>query len=219
MDEARDFDPVPKSLLSKYFTVVDTPEEADVGLVFVETPITNPYETSDRERGGNGYLPVSLQFSPYTAEKAREHSIAGGDPYEDFTDRGYRGKTVRAANEQDLANILETKERMGEKPVIVIAELNKPMVMAEFEQEAAGIVAHFGVQAQAELDILVGNAEPGGLLPIQLPKDMDTVETQQEDVPFDMLPYTDECGNTYDFGFGLNWSGPISDGRTEKYKR
>ena len=108
---------------------------------------------------------------------------------------------------------------MGEKPVIVIAELNKPMVMAEFEQEAAGIVAHFGVQAQAVLDILVGNAEPGGLLPIQLPKDMDTVETQQEDVPFDMLPYTDECGNTYDFGFGLSFTGRISDSRTEKYKR
>lgn len=217
MSSAMDFDPVPRGLLEKYFTVVDSPEEADVGLVFIETPITNPYEVGDREQGGNGYLPVSLQFRPYTAEKAREHSIAGGDPYEDFIDRGYRGKTVKAANERDLDNILDTKKRMGEKPVIVIAELNKPLVPAEFEAAAEGILAHFGVQAQAVLDILVGNAEPSGLLPIQLPKDMETVETQMEDVPFDMVPYTDECGSIYDFGFGLNWSGPIHDSRTEKY--
>lgn len=219
MTPARDFDPVPRSLLEKYFTVVDTPEEADVGLVFVETPITNPYEVSDREQGGNGYLPVSLQFRPYTAEKAREHSIAGGDPYEDFTDRGYRGKIVHAANERDLDNILETKQRMGKRPVIVVAELNKPLVPAEFEGCADAILAHFGVQAQAVLDLLVGNAEPSALLPIQMPRDMDTVETQQEDVPFDMIPYTDECGNTYDFGFGLNWSGPIRDERVRKYPK
>ncbi len=219
MDPEKDFDPVPKALLEKYFTLADTPEEADVGLVFVETPITNPYEESDREQGGNGYLPVSLQYRPYTAENAREHSIAGGDPYEDFTDRGYRGKTVKAANEKDLDNILETKRRMGNKPVIVVAELNKPLTPYEFEGAADGFLAHFGVQAQAVLDILTGEAEPSALLPMQLPKDMDTVETQLEDVPFDMVPYTDACGNTYDFGFGMNWSGPIRDERTERYKK
>lgn len=216
---AREFDPVPRELLERYFTVVERPEDADVGLVFIETPITNPYEVGDLEQGGNGYLPVSLQFRPYTATAAREHSIAGGDPYEDFTDRGYKGKTVRAANEHDLDNILETKARMGEKPVIVIAELNKPLVPAEFEAKAAGIVAHFGVQAQAVLEILTGGREPSGLLPVQLPKDMETVETQQEDVPFDMTPYTDSCGNVYDFGFGLSWAGPIHDDRTERYRK
>lgn len=216
---AQEFEPVPRELLARYFTVVETPEEADVGLVFIETPITNPYEVGDLEQGGNGYLPVSLQFRPYTATAAREHSIAGGDPYEDFIDRGYKGKTVRAANERDLDNILETKARMGGKPVIVIAELNKPLVPAEFESKAAGIVAHFGVQAQAVLEILTGGCEPSGLLPVQLPKDMETVETQQEDVPFDMTPYTDSCGNVYDFGFGLSWAGPIHDDRTERYRK
>ncbi len=219
MSPARDFEPVPKDLLERYFTVVETPEEADVGLVFIETPVTNPYEVSDREAGGNGYLPVSLQFRPYTAKNARERSIAGGDPYEDFTNRSYRGKTVKAANESDLDNILETKRRMGEKPVVVAAELNKPLVPAEFEASAGAILAHFGVQAQAVLDLLVGNAEPSALLPVQLPKDMETVEAQLEDVPFDMIPYEDQCGNVYDFGFGLNWSGPIQDQRTETYKK
>ena len=46
---------------------------------------------------------------------------------------------------------------------------------------------------------------------------MKTVEEQFEDVGQDMECYVDEAGNTYDFGFGLNWSGQIQDERTEKY--
>lgn len=215
----RDFFPVPEELLGQYFTLVATPEEADLGLVFIETPITDPYSREDRDQGGNGYLPVSLQFRPYRAEKAREYSIAGGDPYEDSLNRSYRGKTVKAQNERDLDNILETKARLGEKPLVVVAEMNKPLTPWEFEPSVQGFVAHFGVQARAVLDILTGKAEPQGLLPVQLPKDMETVETQQEDVPFDMEPYTDQCGNSYDFGFGLNWSGPIRDQRNQTYHK
>ncbi len=218
-EPARDYEAVPRNLLEKYFTVVDTPEEADVGLVFIDSPVTNPYSPQDREAGGNGYLPVSLQYRPYTAVHAREHSIAGGDPYEDFTDRGYRGKTVKAANESDLEAILDTKARMGDRPVVVLAQLSNPVVPAEFEAAADGILVHFGVQAQALLDLITGKAEPSGLLPCQLPRDMDTVEAQFEDVAFDMIPYTDACGNTYDFGFGLNWSGVIRDERNAKYTK
>jgi beta-glucosidase len=50
-----------------------------------------------------------------------------------------------------------------------------------------------------------------------MPADMKTVEQQSEDVPFDMTCHTDSEGNTYDFGFGLNWSGVIKDARVEKY--
>ena len=47
--------------------------------------------------------------------------------------------------------------------------------------------------------------------------DMKAVELQHEDVPFDMTPHVDSQGNTYDFGFGLNWSGQIEDARTTRY--
>jgi len=67
------------------------------------------------------------------------------------------------------------------------------------------------------LDIISGTVSPSGLLPLQMPKDMATVERQKEDVPHDMIPYKDRQGNTYDFGFGLNWKGPIKDKRTKKY--
>ena len=91
------------------------------------------------------------------------------------------------------------------------------MVFAEFEKEVDAIVGEFGVQVEALLDIVSGKTEPSGLLPLQMPLNMSTVEKQMEDVPHDMIPYTDSSGNVYDFGFGLNWKGIIKDARTAKY--
>jgi len=34
-----------------------------------------------------------------------------------------------------------------------------------------------------------------------------------------MIPYQDSEGNTYDFGFGLDWNGVIKDKRTLKFKK
>ena len=85
------------------------------------------------------------------------------------------------------------------------------------EASADAILLSFGVQYQALLDIISGKAEPSALLPYQLPTDMKTVETQQEDVPHDMRCYLDADGNTYDFAFGLNWNGVILDERVRRY--
>jgi beta-glucosidase len=74
------------------------------------------------------------------------------------------------------------------------------------------------VQDQALLDILSGSSEPSGLLPVQMPANMKTVEEQKEDVPHDMQCYVDSEGNKYDFAFGLNWKGLINDRRTQKYR-
>lgn len=210
-------EPIDRAVLEQYFNVVQSPEEADVALVYMMAPECECYQETDRQKGGNGYFPISLQYRPYRAVSARAQSIAGGDPYEDFTNRGYAGKTNTTLNEQDLDNVIETRRRMGDKPVIVIDALNKPSVMAEFEPYVDAIVVEFGVQIQAVLDVITGKYEPSGLLPLQIPKDMENVEAQQEDVAFDMEPYTDACHNTYDFGFGLNWSGIIQDERTRKY--
>ena len=54
---------------------------------------------------------------------------------------------------------------------------------------------------------------------MQMPADMQTVEKQFEDVPHDMQPFTDSQGNVYDFGYGLNWNGVISDARLNRYKK
>ena len=91
--------------------------------------------------------------------------------------------------------------------------------MLEYNGVIEGIIINFGVQDQAILDILSGAVEPSGLLPLQMPANMSTVENQLEDVPFDMVPHEDTEGNKFDFGFGLNWNGIIEDSRNTRYRK
>ena len=213
--------PVNMDMVKKYYNVTDDPSKADVAMVFVTSPSGMVgYNKDDRSKGGNGYVPISLQYDTYTAEHAREHSLGAGDPVIDptITDRTYKGKTITASNKTDLTMIRDAKAAMKGKPVIVCAALSGPMIMAEFEKEVDAIVVNFKVQDQAVMDIVSGAAEPGGLLPLQLPANMQTVEEQYEDVPHDMEPYKDAAGNKYDFAFGLNWKGVIKDARTAKYQ-
>lgn len=216
--EARWMDALKPDMASKYFTMCANPREADAAVVFIDSPKGGTgYSTDDFSKGGNGYVPITLQYGPYRADNARETSLAGGSPFENFTNRSYKGKSVTATNLQDMKTVLETKAKMGTKPVIVVVRVSNPMVFSEIEKSATAIVIHMGVQDQAVLDILTGVAEPSALLPFQMPADMKTVEEQFEDVPRDMKSYTDSDGNTYDFAFGMNWKGVIMDERVRKY--
>ncbi len=217
--EDRWVDPVNLELVKKYFEVVETPAEADFAIAFIQAPNSGAgYSADDAKRGGNGYIPISLQYNDYTATYARATSIAGGDPLENFSNRTYKGKMVKTSNKDDLKMVVDTKAKMGQKPVIVVLNTGKPVVPAEFEGKADAILISFGIQNQAIFDIISGKAEPSGLLPMQMPADMKTVEQQNEDVPRDMVCYKDADGNLYDFGFGLNWSGVINDARVQAYK-
>jgi len=210
--------PVERKLMEQYYEWVDSPVEADFALVFIQEPYSGVgYDVKDRARGGNGYVPISLQYLPYIATYARAESIAGGDPKENFTNRSYRGKTVSTDNIDDLNSIIAARKAMGDKPVVVVISATRPFVPAEFEPFADAILVTLGVQHQAVLDILSGVAEPSGLLPMQLPADMRTVEEQYEDTPHDMRCYVDTDGHSYDFAYGMNWNGVIDDARTRKY--
>lgn len=211
--------PVNLDIVKKYYSVVDSPEEANFSLVFIESPNGGTgYSDEDVKNGGNGYVPISLQYGKYTATTARDSSIAGGDTFEKSVNRSYNGKSFTAYNSTDAELVQHIHNLMNGKPVVVSVKCFKPCVLAEVEPYADAIVVDFETQAQAVLDIVSGKQEPSGLLPMQFPKDMLTVEAQREDVGRDMTPYTDTDGNAYDFAFGLNWKGKISDWRTEKYK-
>jgi beta-glucosidase len=183
------------------------------------------------------YLPISLQYRPYTAnsEFVRKESIGGDmievtetspDGYGDLKtlkkeNRSYFGKTGIIRNESDLDLVL--KAASAAKKVIVALNVSNPMVFREFESKVDAILVGFGgdrsafLPDKAFLEIIAGKVEPSGLLPLQIPANMETVEAQFEDVPRDMKCHVDSNGNTYDFAFGLNWSGVIKDGRTAKY--
>jgi len=205
---------------AKYFQVVEKPEEADFALVCIDSPKGGVgYSEDDVKKNGNGYVPISLQYNPYKAETARETSLAGGSPFENFTNRSYKGKTTVASNLQEMKTVNETRAKMGAKPVVVVVRVSNPMVFSEIEKSASAILMQMGVQDQAIMDILTGDAEPSALLPFQMPADMKTVEEQFEDVPRDMKCYTDADGNTYDFAFGMNWQGVINEARVTKYRK
>ena len=200
--------PVDKKIIAEYFDVVDNPADADCAFAFIVSPSNIGYNKKD------GYLPVSLQYRPYTALEAREKSIAApGD------NRSYLGKTVTTRNEAHLDMVLETKKLMGGKPVIVFIKMLNPAIVSEFENAADAVIVDFSVRLEALMDIASGKVEPSGLLPFIIPKDMAAVEKHCEDLPFDIEPYKDEAGNSYDFAYGLNFGGVIKDGRTAKYGR
>ncbi len=189
----------------------------------------------ENERQKYTYLPISLQYRPYTAssEFVRRESL-GGDMIEVTEksadgetkklikeNRSYFGRTGIINNESHLDLVLNTAS-VAEK-VIVAIDASSPMVLGEFEKEVDAVLMGFGggrsawLPDKVFLEIIAGQFEPSGLLPQQMPADMETVEAQFEDVPRDMKCYTDSDGNTYDFAFGLNWSGLIRDERTAKY--
>lgn len=208
------------ALIKQYYQLADDPNEADFALLYIFSPEGNwGYSEKDVQQGGTGYVPISLQYEDYTATSARAQSIAGGDIKESFTNRTYLGKSNYSYNRYDMLQVIQTKQLMGDKPVIVLVQPARPFIPAEIEPYSDGLLLGFGVKDQAYLDILCGDAEPYGLLPMQLPKDMHTVETQLEDMAHDMECYTDTDGHTYDFAFGMNWKGVIHDARVRKYAK
>lgn len=108
-----------------------------MAIVFIDSPISYcmGYDPADKAAGGNGYIPISLQYRPYTATTAREHSLVC-DSTETPADRSYRGKTAHAQNECHLDLVEETRRLMGDKPVIVAGRA-EPSGLLPFELPAS----------------------------------------------------------------------------------
>ena len=185
------------AVVAQHYTIVSSPSEADFALVAIGEPVPGTgYSRTE------GYLPISLQYTPYMASTARAVSIAGGDLAEASANRSYRGKAVHTENSGDLDLVRDTKALMGERPVVVLASASRAFI-PEFEPWADALLLAFGVRSAAYMDVLSGAFPAGGRLPVQMPADMLTVEAQAEDVPMDMDCWRDADGNAYDVGFGL----------------
>ncbi len=220
IEPAKAYMPISQTIARDRFELVTDPAQANMAIVFIESPKSYRmgYDPADKEAGGNGYIPISLQYRAYTATTARAVSIAR-DPAEGPADigRSYRGKTAHTQNECDLDLVADTRRLMGERPVVVVIDMSNPTVLTEVEPLADAILVGFNVTTQAFADLIAGRSEPSGLLPFEMPASMEAVERHCEDRPHDIEPYTDADGNTYSFAYGLNWSGPISDARTARY--
>ncbi len=230
-----------KATLAYADVIRATPEQlaqCDYAIVFARTPknTTGWSITGGFDMMTQSYVPLSLQYS-YVADSSsvRQESIAGRmvetmvqTPYgeqavKEKENQSYYGKAALIDNATDLDMILYAAQNMPEDAKVIVAmnaEGKSPvaqMVMSEFEDKVDAILYGFNIDNRAFLDIATGKVEPSALLPVGMPASMEAVEAQLEDVPRDMECYVDAAGNTYEFGFGLNWSGVIQDERTAKY--
>lgn len=208
--------------------------ECDFVLAIIDAPVNEGsyLKGFGHDPETDTYIPLSLQYGPYTAdsEYVRKESIGGrttqvekdgkyGTELVDVKEnRSYFGQDANVTNSDQMLTVLSVAETAPEDmPVIVVLDADKPVVVAEFEGVADALLIEFGVNSKAVLDVVSGRFEPKGLLPAQMPKDMVAVEKQLEDIPRDMECYVDSEGNTYDFAFGMNWTGVIQDERVTKY--
>jgi len=115
--------------VGNHFTVVDNPNEADVAIVSLNSPTSPPDPVVPFFGGGwnkdDGYFPLTLQYSEYTAVNARDVSIAGDyrnitDDSSSYLNRTYKNKKMTATNFSEYQLLLDTKEQMGNKPVIAV---------------------------------------------------------------------------------------------------
>jgi len=201
---------------------------------------TNPQNSSARNEMGwdverQTFIPISLQFRPYRADSAyvRNPSLAGhtiiteedggyvAEIVETTENRSFAGEWSDVRNEWVLDMILDTSNNMpDDAPVILVMNTSgglSGVIYAEFEEYVDAIFMGFSIQNAVFVEIALGLVEPNGLLPVEMPANMEAVERQLEDVPRNTDPFVDSMGNIYDFGFGLNWSGQISDWRTDRY--
>jgi len=199
--------------------------------------INNPADAYQGVQGGPNFMtiimgtepepgpywkPITLQYRPYTADgpNVRKESLNPVDEFGELQNRAYFGESTFATNEADLDMVIALKQSLPEDAKLILCiDADRPMCFGEIEPYADAILLGFGGVADfAYANIITGAVEPYGLLSHPMPKDMDAVEALNEDTPRSVECYTDAAGNTYEFGFGLNWSGVIDDDRTKTYK-
>jgi beta-glucosidase len=116
--------------------------------------------------------------------------------------RFYKEGTLAYAGATNAAQ-LEAIRRLASSgtPTIVLMYLDRPAILTEFIDTVPALLAHFNASEEAMLDVVFGKASPQGKLPFDLPRTMESVERQLEDVPFDL----DQP--LFRFGFGLSYVG------------
>ena len=87
-------------------------------------------------------------------------------------------------------------------PTVVDIYMERPAVIPELAESAAGLLANFGASDEVILDAVFGRFDPSGRLPFELPSSMRAVREQLEDVPYD------SNSPLFPFGFGLRYLAP-----------
>ncbi|OYQ64734.1 hypothetical protein B9P78_09395 [Aerococcus sp. 1KP-2016] len=118
----------------------------------------------------------------------------------------------------DIEKIVAIRDAVDQ--TIINVNLDLPFILENIEPLADGLTASFDTFIQAILDVMLGEVNPSGKLPLTLPKNDAAVAVDEHgvcaspnDVPgydkekYMTIPYTyeDSQGNKYGLGFGLGY--------------
>ncbi len=115
----------------------------------------------------------------------------GGSLFESF----FRGGRLYYS-EEELGEILGL---IGQKPSVVVANLYRPSVLTEINEQCSALMADFDTSDEVLADVLFGKRKAEGKLPFELPSSQEAVEKQMEDLPYDSE------NPLYPFGYGLSF--------------
>ncbi|MFN8240743.1 MAG: glycoside hydrolase family 3 N-terminal domain-containing protein [Bacteroidales bacterium] len=179
-------DGIDKEIASKYATLVDNPQDADLILVR-----TNTVESSGFP-GFPGGASDGKQPTPEEMEKRMK----------------MMQEMMKQMNEREVN--IDVPEKIWGK-VKMLAKNGKPVVVAfnpsgssvvlpsDLKQVTRGSIMIFDALDSALLDVIFGKFNPKGKLPFEIPASMEDVKKQLEDVPFD-APV-----KAFKFGDGLSY--------------
>jgi len=128
---------------------------------------------------------IRLQTPNYPIPEAKGNFIATMFHWGDLDFKG-----------QALQDVLDLEKTV---PTVVDIYLDRPAVIPEISANAKALIANFGSNDVALLDVVFGKYKPEGHLPIEMPSSMEAVRNQKEDMPYDSK------GPLYKFGFGLSY--------------
>jgi beta-glucosidase len=98
--------------------------------------------------------------------------------------------------EKELTEILNL---INKKPTVTILTINRPPVVPEINKASKAMVAEFEIEDDIICEMIFGEFNPSGKLPIEIPSSMQAVEKQFEDMPYDSE------NPLYPFGYGLTY--------------
>jgi len=120
---------------------------------------------------------------------------------------GDRGTMSLSANQSALADAIFALD----KPVVLILEGGRPFAIPDYYNRSAAVLnSYFGGQTggQAMADVLFGDYDPGGRIPLTIPRHMGQLPTyyNYKATAHDVQYVDIESAPCYSFGYGLSYS-------------
>lgn len=98
--------------------------------------------------------------------------------------------------EDELTEILNL---INKKPTVTVLTIDRPPVVPEIDKASKAMIAEFEIEDDIICEMIFGEFNPSGKLPIEIPSSMQAVENQFEDMPYDSE------NPLYPFGYGLSF--------------